>query len=478
MEDVDKYFEKYNDIENLILENKIQDEEDILINLKDDLKTINKYKNLVNKSKAIMIKINKSKYLLQNKKKLEKSINQKIDLLNHHNVTTLSLIFDSYKTYLNINYDLLNNKIENILLNINKFQYLDFYSIVNHKKNNKKNNLEKLINSISFKNSFLFSPKIIFFDIFDVFDSYSSIINFIDKFNYTYYKKSKKLLKRGFLFEAYNKDFNKDYIIKYQPNKSFIEILMNKYLSKYNHLQDYILYPEYFFINKNNSYFYIIEKYDCDLYQFLKKRKKPIDDFQIIFIIQFLIKIIYYLHNLNIIYADLKLENLVVKIKDNNIKKMKLIDFDVSLFNDIPSEFSNFDPKILKLLNNKKPRGTKIYMSNNETMEKSNDIYSLGTFIIILFYKNIMKILYENEEKLSDNLLSKMYNRLTFYKNKLEEDEYKIKLMKYIFRIYNDRRFNKYWTHHISIKDIYINIKRCINQTVSIDELFNEFILI
>ena len=40
MEDVDKYFEKYNDIENLILENKIQDEEDILINLKDDLKTI------------------------------------------------------------------------------------------------------------------------------------------------------------------------------------------------------------------------------------------------------------------------------------------------------------------------------------------------------------------------------------------------------------------------------------------------------
>ena len=70
MEDVDKYFEKYNNIENLILDNKISDEEDILIHLKDDLKTINKYKNLVNKSKAIMIKINKYKHLLQNKKKI------------------------------------------------------------------------------------------------------------------------------------------------------------------------------------------------------------------------------------------------------------------------------------------------------------------------------------------------------------------------------------------------------------------------
>tara|TARA_B110000483_G_scaffold143862_1_gene171767 strand:+ start:947 stop:2383 length:1437 start_codon:yes stop_codon:yes gene_type:complete len=478
MEDVDKYFEKYNNIENLILDNKISDEEDILIHLKDDLKTINKYKNLVNKSKAIMIKINKSKHLLQNKKKMERSINHKIDLLNHHNITTLSLIVDSYKTYLNINYDSLNAKIENILLNINKFQYLDFYSVINNKKL-KKNNLEKLIHSINFKNSFLFSPKIIFFDIFDVFDSYSTIINFLEKFNYIYYKKTKKMLKRGFLFEACDKNIQKDYIVKFQPNKSFMEILINKYLSKHNHLHDFILYPDYFFINKNNSYFYIIEKYDCDLYQFMKKRKTPLDDFQIILILQFLIKIIYYLHKLNIIYADIKLENIIVKINSNyNIKKIKLIDFDVSLFDILPNELSDFDPKILKLLNNKKPRGTKIYMSKNNSMEKSNDIYSLGTLIIILFYKNIMKILCENEEMLSDNLLSKMYNRLTFYKNKLENDEYKIKLMKYIFRIYNDRRFSKYWTHQISMKDIYINVKKCINQTISIDELFNEFVII
>lgn len=478
MEDVEKYFEKYNNIENLILENKIEDEEDILIHLKDDLSTINRYKNLVNKSKAIMIKINKSKNLLQNKKKLENSINQKIDLLNHHNVTTLSLITQSYKTYLNINYDSLNNKIENILLNINKFQYLDFYSVVNCKKT-KKNNLEKLIDSIKFKNSFLYCPKVIFFEIFNVLDTYANIINFLEKFNYIYYKKTKKLLKRGFLFEVYDKNTEKDYIVKFQPNKSFMEILMNKYLSKYSHLYEFILYPEYFFVNKNNSYFYLIEKYDSDLYQFLKKRKTPLDDFQIIFILQFLIKIIYYFHKLNIIYADLKLENIIIKLNSNNdIRKIKLIDFDVSLFDDLPNEFINFDQKILKLLNNKKPRGTKIYMSNNKLMNKSNDIYSLGTLIIILFYKNVMKILCENEENLSDNLLTKIYNRLTFFKNKLEHDEYKIKLMKYIFRIYNDRRFSKYWTHQISMKDIYINVKKCINQSASIDELFNEFVVI
>lgn len=477
MEDVEKYFDKYNDIENLILDNKIEDEEDILLNLKNDLNEIKRYKYLVNKSKSIMIKINKSKNLLQTKKKLEKSINNKINLLNHHNVCTLTFIVDSYKSYLNIDYDLLNNKIENILLNLNTFHYLDFYSIVNQKKT-KNNNLEKLIHSISFKNSFLYNPKIIFLEIFDVFDTSNSIINFLNKFHYIYIKKTKKILKRGFLFEMNDNIDDKNYIVKFQPNKSFMEILINKYLSKYNHLCDFILYPEYFFINKNNSYFYVIEKYDCDLYQYIKKKKEPLDQFEIIYIIQFVIKIIYYLHSLDIIYADIKLENFVVKIKDNKIKNIKLIDFDVSLFDKIPHEFNNFDPKIIKLLSNKKPRGTKIYMSSNKNMVKNNDIYSIGAFIIILFYKNAMKVLCENEESLTDSLLTKIHNRMILYKNKLEDDIYKIKLMKYIFRIYNDRRFTKYWTHQITMKNIYMNVKKCINQSITISELFHEFVII
>ena len=157
--------------------------------------------------------------------------------------------------------------------------------------------------------------------------------------------------------------------------------------------------------------------------------------------------------------------------QDNNIKNMKFIDFDVSLFDVVPNEFMNFDPKIIQLLNNKKPRGTKFYQSSNEKMEKSNDIYSIGVFIIILLYKNIMKLLH-NHDNLSSKLKSKINKRLIFYKNKLEKDEYKIKLMKYMFRIYNDKRFNQYWNVNIKMKDLYLSVKKCINQSIDIQELF------
>ena len=476
MDDIERYFNKYNNIESLILENKIKDEEQVLINLKEDLLEINNCKDLVNKSKSIMIKINKSKHILQNKKKIENSINNNIDILNYTNLNTLHLIIDKYKPYFDINYNLLNSKIENIIENIPIFKHLDFYSIINYKKT-KKNNLEKIICSINFKNSFMFYPKIIFLEKYNILDSYDSIIPFLKKFNYTYIVKTKKNLKRGFMFQMKNKNnYNYNYILKFQPNKSFIEIIINKYLSKHTHLHNYILFPEYFFVNNNNSYFYIIEKYDYDLFQYIKQKNGPMIDDQIILVIQTIITIIYNLHKLDIIYSDIKLENLVVNIKNDKIDKIKLIDFDVSIFNVIPPDFSHFDPKIIALLNNKKPRGTKIYMSSNKTMDKSNDVYSIGVFIIIILYKNIMKILKENNENIQENLMTKIHNRLIFYKNKLEEDECKIKLIKYIFRIYNDKRFNKYWTHKISMRCIYTFVKNCINQSITINELFDAFI--
>ena len=190
------------------------------------------------------------------------------------------------------------------------------------------------------------------------------------------------------------------------------------------------------------------------------------------YIIKFLTKIIYFLHEIDIIYADIKLENIVVNLENNKISNMKLIDFDVSLFDNLPNEFENFDFKIQKLLNNKKPRGTKIYMSNNKIMEKSNDIYSFGTFLIILLYKNVIKILNDNKLKISDNLLFKILNRLTYYKNKIEDDQYKKKLIKYIFRIYNDKRFKHYWNNKISMKNIYNNVKKCIDQSINMNELY------
>ena len=68
MNDLQKYYEKYNNIENKIIENNIDNEQEILTNLKDDLENINIHKDLVNKSKSLMIKINKSKNFINKKK--------------------------------------------------------------------------------------------------------------------------------------------------------------------------------------------------------------------------------------------------------------------------------------------------------------------------------------------------------------------------------------------------------------------------
>ena len=469
MNDLDNYIKKYNNLENIL---NLDNSGSILTELKNDLHTIHQSKSLVNKSKSLMIKINKFKNIINNKKKLEKYINDQINILDSNNIDVLNIIIKNYKHYLNIDYDQLNNKIENIIQNSTYFNQLDFFYMINHKKE-KKNNLQKLINSINFKNCYLFYPKIYFLESIEELSNQDTIVEFIKKFNFNYQSIPHKLLKRGFLFEI--NQYNLNYILKFQPNKSFIEILINKYLSKYDYLNEFILYPKYFFINKNNSYFYIIEKYDCDLFSYLKNIKKPISSSNILSIIKFLIKFIHYLHELNIIYSDIKLENIVLNHDiDYNIKSMKFIDFDVSLFDVVPNEFMDFDPKIIQLLNNKKPRGTKFYQSSNEKMEKSNDIYSIGVFIIILLYKNILKLL-NNNTILSSKLKSKITKRLTFFKNKLEKDEYKIKLMKYIFRIYNDKRFNQYWNINIKIKDLYLNVKKCINQSIDIQELYTLF---
>lgn len=471
MNDFEQLVDKYNKLDSVISDNK-HNHNNILNNLKNDLDCINSYKNLVNKSKSLMIKINKSNNFINNKKKLEHKFNSKIKSLNIHNPIILPFLINNYKSYLNINYDLLNQKLEHIISNSSHFNFIDFYHSINLKKSNN-NNLQKLIYSIKFNNNY-FLPKIIFLENFDSLENSNSILSFIKKFNFIFINKYTKTLKRGFI--SFISHENSNFILKFQPNKSFMEIIINKYLSKYNYLHNLILFPKYFFVNKNNSYFYIIPKYDYDLFNFIKNKNKHISDSQIIFILQSLIKTIYFLHNINIIYADIKLENFVVNVDNNNIiTDIKLIDFDVSLFDKLPNEFNDFDPKIINLLNNKKPRGTKYYMSKNSIMHKSNDIYSIGTFIIILLYKNILKILLENKSSLNINLYSKIINRLHLYKNKLDDDSFKLKLIKFILRIYTDKRFKKYWTHNISFKTIYFTVKNCINQSVSISDIYNDF---
>ena len=145
-------------------------------------------------------------------------------------------------------------------------------------------------------------------------------------------------LKRGFIQGLVNN--NKEYLLKYQPNKSLMELILNTYLMSLNYSN--FLIPQYFFINNDNSYFYIIEKYNTDLYKYynlLESNNKILSFKSIINITTFIINSIEILHKNNIIHSDLKPENIVININnEHEIIDLKIIDFDVGLFNIIPDK--------------------------------------------------------------------------------------------------------------------------------------------
>jgi hypothetical protein len=499
-----------------IVKNKIHEDElkQIMEYIYQELDIHMNNKKYFNLLKSILITLNKKNNTVKSKKKYEEELNQllqKYVFIDYKNTTpiheTSSIIekdvielqnqeyeetnqetiiqnhlllnqfFSKYRNYYIINFQLLNQILENVLIHSSQpiSQILsssitssDFLSIMkeNQSKIEKHNNMCKIIQAFDNQQSLIYlGPS-------HVLEEPTTVLHFAQQCDYHYVEKdklNKNKLKRGFI-HVVEKDTQK-YIIKYQPNKSFIEIIMNIFLQNLPNAKKYICFPEQIVMNHNNSYFYIIQKYDCDLFKFFQ-HKIWLNEKQIQKIFYFMCKSIHFLHKHNIIYADLKLENIVVQLKENKIHQLKLIDFDVSLFNQLPQCLESFDQEIKNIFENKKCRGTKIYMKKTKTMDFNNDIYSIGVALIVLLYKNVLVILEKEKSNVEENVFEKIKAKLGKFKNKLEQENTKFELLNYIVRIYKNRRFSIYWKEeNINLSILRKLIHQCLNNEINIQDL-------
>lgn len=424
-----KYYIDINNIDkNIILLNEINKK----LELYDD------NKNIYSLLKSLLIRINK-------KISIERILNN-----IQHTLNIKRIIFYA-------------NKISNYIDKNEKMDYLNILhiidNIINNKDIKKKCNIEPLFNLI---NKCKNNGKIVKNDLEMVLmncdkDIYSYVYFLnnsdnlvIDKnnalkfiYNFGYSKKSFKQidglnLKRGFI-QGLVKN-NKNYLLKYQPNKSFMELVLNSYIRVLD-CKNFLI-PHLFFINNDNSYFYVIEKYDIDLYKYfnlLEFKKKILTFNEIIDISKFILNSIKILHKNNIIHSDLKLENIVLNINKDNYKidELKIIDFDVGLFNIIPESLKPIPEKYEKIFNNKKPRGTRIYMIKDKLMSFENDIFGFGVILLILLYKNTKILLTIKKSENSKNTIKyhNLKKKMGLMRESIEKRETKIKLLNLIEKI-------------------------------------------
>ena len=311
------------------------------------------------------------------------------------------------------------------------------------------------------------------------------IINFVQKLGYnikSFSNIDSLNLKRGFIFGLTNLNANSDYLLKYQPNKSVMELIINCYLRTINSVN--FLLPNNFYINSDNSYFYIIEKYNNDLYKYFNYMGsigKYLNFKTIVKITLFIIECIELLHSNNIIHSDLKLENIVLNYdSDGVISSIKLIDFDVAIFDKIPNCLLNLPDKYDKIIKNKKMRGTKIYMLNSETMSFKNDIYSFGILCLLLLYKNVklflgLKISLTENKKLLIKYQS-LIKKLTILRDNFVDNNSKLKMLNLIGNIMIKHNKDFFEDNLISDFNIYKDfILSCIKTKYGINDLIKNY---
>ena len=270
-----------------------------------------------------------------------------------------------------------------------------------------------------------------------------------------------------------------------------MELILNTDLRSLNYSN--FLIPQYFFINNDNSYFYIIEKYNTDLYKYynlLELNNKVLSFKSIINITTFIINSIEILHKNNIIHSDLKPENIVININnEHEIIDLKIIDFDVGLFNIIPDKLNPIPEKYIKILNNKKPRGTRIYMLKDKNVTFNNDIFGFGVILFILLFKNIKILLSIEKKRLINDIqnnkkkiikLQAFIKRLNILRDSIEKNDSKLKILNIIDTYMNKSENNtlNFFSDNndiLKFKEYKNLIIDCINMKLNINEIKDKY---
>ena len=371
--------------------------------------------------------------------------------------------------------------------NINVYDIYFIYNNILHNIKKNKSELNILLQSIDeniYNNVFL-SENIET----DICDGLCAT-NFVKKFGYkrkVFSEIESMKLKRGFII-GLEKD-GIDYILKYQPNKSVSEIVINNYFRK-KRLENVVV-SSFFYLNTDNSYFCIIKKYDTDLYKYfniLEKNNKLMTLDTIIKIYYTIISSIKEMKNNNVIHTDLKLENTVLKIgNDLNIDELKIIDFDLSVFNDENNGFTIEHAPYKKILLSKKNRGTKTYMKNCDKISFHNDLYSLGIIGIVLLYKTIKMIIFnynvysstlEHDTKLIIKTKN-IYKEMSKLRDNITDSNNKIKLLNLCIEFFSKLKklkFNKCNFYNdldklYAFKNIIID---CLNEKYDVENLYEK----
>ena len=131
-------------------------------------------------------------------------------------------------------------------------------------------------------------------------------------------------------------------------------------------------------------------------------------------------------------------------------------------------------------------------MLKNNSMSFNNDIYSLGVLCILLLYKNIKTHIF-NEKNILKNINLQNKKRLIYfqnfikkmnlYKNNIEKNEYKYKMLNLIEKFYlediilYDKNSNPkdYINTSEKLKHYKDFIKDCIDTKYDIDRLYSNY---